>query len=310
MTIPFPIDDRHPDRRTVKFYVAENEWLSKEDTTVYYFCFLKSGFAELVVDNNWYFCASPSVLCLNENQTLQKMAEYDLKACTVMFLPEFINRNMTLERIHSQEYPHLCDDHDFLLLRPFVCSDFASSFINGISPDMAGRIAQNLEDCARQIREKPDWYWSCRARSGFLDCLHMVERLYYRENPDSAYTPPDCSVPAQMPELKEALELIWTAYAEAGLTANAVISRLHTNKETLNRQFKAVLNTSVYQYILDYRLSVATKKLRFTSLTMDEIACSSGFGSAANFSTLFKKQRGMSPSEFRHMVVDRRKKEL
>lgn len=138
----------------------------------------------------------------------------------------------------------------------------------------------------------------------------MTERLYYRESQDVGQMAYDCHIPEGMQELKEAIELIWSTYADKDLTANSIVSTLHTNKETLNKQFKSVLDKSVYQYILEYRLSIASKKLRFTSLTVDEIAYTSGFGSAANFSTIFKKKQGMSPSDFRTMVVEKRRQEF
>lgn len=138
----------------------------------------------------------------------------------------------------------------------------------------------------------------------------MTERLYYRESQDVGQMAYDCHIPEGMQELKEAIELIWSTYADKDLTANSIVSTLHTNKETLNKQFKSALDKSVYQYILEYRLSVASKKLRFTSLTVDEIAYTSGFGSASNFSTIFKKKQGMSPSDFRTMVVEKRRQEF
>lgn len=310
MPIPFPVDTRRPDKRTVSLFIDDSHLLSKTEQNAYYFYFLQDGFAEVRLDGGHYFCSAPALLCLNEKQVLQVELDHALKARTVIFLPEFINRNMTLETIYSREYPHLCDNHDLLMLRPFIHSGFSSSFINGLSPDMARLIAQKLTECKRQITEQPDWYWSCRARSCFLECLHMTERLYYRESQDVGQMAYDCHIPEGMQELKEAIELIWSTYADKDLTANSIVSTLHTNKETLNKQFKSALDKSVYQYILEYRLSVASKKLRFTSLTVDEIAYTSGFGSASNFSTIFKKKQGMSPSDFRTMVVEKRRQEF
>ena len=307
MPIPFPVDTRRPDRRTVSLFIDDCRLLPKSDQHAYFFYFFEDGFAEVQLDGTHYFCSAPALLCLNEKQVLQVERDHPLKSKTVIFLPEFINRNMTLETIYSKEYAHLCDDHDLLMLRPFIHSDFPSSFINGLSPDMTRLLAQELTECKRQITEQPDWYWSCRARSCFLECLHMAERLYYRENQDVGQMAYDCHIPEDMQELKGAIELIWGNYADKELTANAIVSTLHTNKETLNKQFKSVLDTSIYQYILEYRLAVAAKKLRFTSLTVDEIAHTSGFGSAANFSTIFKKKQGLSPSDFRTMVVEKRK---
>lgn len=272
-----------------------------------FFCFIERGFLQIELDGRRYVCPSPSFLCLNERQTLKTITSYNAFCRCVWFLPQFININMTLTHIRSTDYEGMCTMYDFLLLRPFMLEDFKHSFICGLTPDMAVRTHQLLELCGEQCSDQPDWYWSCRARSGFLDCLHLVERLYYQEKPDKGYTSFDCYIPEGMEDLANAIQIIWSSYADPQLTADAIVKMVHSNKAALNASFKEITGYTIYQYLLEYRLYAAIRKLRFTGLTIEEIACTTGFSSAANFSSIFKQKQGISPSEFRAQVVKKRK---
>ncbi|HBT63200.1 MAG TPA: hypothetical protein DEB10_00875 [Ruminococcaceae bacterium] len=51
-------------------------------------------------------------------------------------------------------------------------------------------------------------------------------------------------------------------------------------------------------------------KIRFTELTVEEIAFSCGFSSVANFSAIYKQKKGISSNEFRKSVVDKRRHDI
>lgn len=67
----------------------------------------------------------------------------------------------------------------------------------------------------------------------------------------------------------------------------------------LYRKVKALLGYSVGDYIKMARLKKACQLLKETDLSMAEIAYQCGFSSSAYFSTAFKAQYQMSPSEFK-----------
>lgn len=59
---------------------------------------------------------------------------------------------------------------------------------------------------------------------------------------------------------------------------------------------------SALQYVHDYRLKVAKKKLAATNETVAAIAKQVGFEDGAYFSRVFKKLEGMTPSEYRRFI--------
>jgi len=63
--------------------------------------------------------------------------------------------------------------------------------------------------------------------------------------------------------------------------------------------FKGVTGLSVAEYIRKRRLSIASKLLLNTDLTVFEIAFDVGFNSIENFSRAFKKEHGITASDYR-----------
>ncbi len=64
-------------------------------------------------------------------------------------------------------------------------------------------------------------------------------------------------------------------------------------------RFKAVTGRSPMQYILDMRLGHARMLLQHTALTVTAIAMECGFSNDAQFCSLFKRECGCTPGQFR-----------
>lgn len=67
----------------------------------------------------------------------------------------------------------------------------------------------------------------------------------------------------------------------------------------LSRQFKSKVGVSITQFITERRLQAAQRLLMTSDLDITEIADQLGFKSANYFYTVFKKNQGISPREFR-----------
>ena len=68
------------------------------------------------------------------------------------------------------------------------------------------------------------------------------------------------------------------------------------------RNFKQIVNYSPMQYILTIRMNNAASLLESTDYSMAEISTIIGYDNPLYFSRLFKKQKGVSPSEYRKLV--------
>ena len=98
--------------------------------------------------------------------------------------------------------------------------------------------------------------------------------------------------------VEEALNIIEGAYCDA-ITVQDIADHLCLNRSYLHRQFKAVMGTSIQNYLLDRRIRQACILLNTTDLPIQVVARSVSYQDALHFSRLFRQRKGMSPSEYR-----------
>lgn len=78
------------------------------------------------------------------------------------------------------------------------------------------------------------------------------------------------------------------------LSNEAALSDFH-----FHRIFKALKGEAIGGYITRLRLEATARLLRYTALTIEEIAFNIGYETLASLSKAFKKQYGISPTEYR-----------
>ena len=71
------------------------------------------------------------------------------------------------------------------------------------------------------------------------------------------------------------------------------------------RNFKQIAKVTPMQYILNIRISNAVTLLETTDYNVAEISAIVGYDNPLYFSRIFKKQRGVSPSDYRKMLEKR-----
>ncbi len=65
------------------------------------------------------------------------------------------------------------------------------------------------------------------------------------------------------------------------------------------RLFRAAYRKTPHQYLIDQRIAKAKDLLRSSDLPISEICCAVGFESLGSFSSLFRRETGLSPSAYR-----------
>lgn len=85
----------------------------------------------------------------------------------------------------------------------------------------------------------------------------------------------------------------------APVTLEQLAKELDLSVSSLSHQFKRITGTSVMGYLTSCRIAAAKKYLAGSHMPIGEIVETCGFSDASNFSRLFKKQTGCSPSAFR-----------
>jgi len=76
------------------------------------------------------------------------------------------------------------------------------------------------------------------------------------------------------------------------------------------RCFQTSIRQSPMEYLMDYRLQVATKLLETTKLSVTEIAMRTGWGSSSYFAKMFHRFRGKTPNAHRKEYLSLQKQAL
>jgi two-component system response regulator YesN len=101
----------------------------------------------------------------------------------------------------------------------------------------------------------------------------------------------------------EAEELIKERYAESDLSLTGVCSALSVSKSYLSPVFKAHTGMTFVEYLTHVRMERARELLTTGDFKTYEVAARVGFRDAHYFSLTFRKQTGLSPTEFREHAM-------
>lgn len=83
------------------------------------------------------------------------------------------------------------------------------------------------------------------------------------------------------------------------LSVSQLAFMAHMSETSLNRAFHREFQTTVMKYILKLRLEKAKVLLRRTDTPITQVAQRCGLGSSAYFAQMFKKELGVSPTDYR-----------
>jgi AraC family transcriptional regulator, transcriptional activator of pobA len=160
-------------------------------------------------------------------------------------------------------------------------------------PDGDADRFEALLDLLGEEIERPAGPESAELRSHLLSAaLLWAQRWREAELEGGGATGADVQLHRQF---REALERDFTKSHEAGHYA----AELGVTTGTLSRTLTKLTGRTTKQLILDRVLLEAARLLRFSDLSIKEIAARLGFSDQFAFSKAFKRQRGEAPLDFR-----------
>lgn len=130
-----------------------------------------------------------------------------------------------------------------------------------------------------------------RIYKAFEDALADQFRPCKRCRPDQLQMPDQ--------ELTERAKQVMEERLSEVLTLHSLAEELHVSPYHLHHLFKRVTGTTPADYLLDIRLAKAKQRLAMTDQSVTEIAGGVGYANMGYFSTVFVKNVGVSPTEYR-----------
>ncbi len=289
-TIPFDADIRFSvlDQQLVPFYDMDRKFhwhecleisMVKKGSGRYYIedrvCSVTAG--DIVVINN----IEPHYLEVDENGMHQMVFVFD---------PQLLHRTA----VHDPAVLGAVQGGDGDALKIYF--DRGSDFDNRITASHAlyPEIVANLDSIHREFRERKDgWTGVIQAR------LMLISLLLYR-NLRSCRMPSFApgSKKLQLAKIQEVMNYISIHYAEeCSLKQAAALA--HMTPSWFSAFFKRVSGCGFVECLNRVRIEAACTQLAETDAKIITIAIDSGFPSTAHFNRIFRRLKGMTPSEYR-----------
>ncbi len=266
--------------------------------------FVSAGKITISINNKENIYHAPTIICLSNRDKVSDVEMYkNTKLSIVYFDTVFLAKSLQMERLFQKDFADLSETHCFLQLIPFVEKDSDKKFFV-LDNILCKHFRKTIEKMKSQLIVQPDFYWSCRTRSYLLELLMAIEKLLY-----------DYVTPVQQKvrnisdgkaEFKKLVEYV-TSHLDQNITLDELYKKFYINGQTIERLFSKFFKMTYKQYVKEQRFALAKHNLRFTDLTIKEIADKVGYSSTQSFSKFFKEMSGTSPVAFRNQQVNARK---
>lgn len=259
-------------------------------------CLITGGYAVALVNGERCYMGANTLLCIQSSDTLQLLAQSQLKAKSICFAPQFLNVKLDEGCIQSPDYELYRRDKGYPRLNMFLERNLYYNGVLPLLPQASAFVNDSMERIVRQISEQPDARWSCRARAILFRLLDMIEFEC------------DQLCNANIPQNKFVCEVMEYIHLHIGdvLSVQMLCKIFHTNHTTLNRYFQRAAGMSTSGYIFAHRLKVAKHTLAFTALSVEEISKLCGFQEQTYFAKVFKKHCGVTPLKYRRDMQAKR----
>lgn len=106
---------------------------------------------------------------------------------------------------------------------------------------------------------------------------------------------------ANLKYLQTITDIIYAEIQNPELKSSFIADKMAVSVSQLNRKIKGITGHSTISYILQVKLGKAKKMLQNSSISVAEVADTCGFYDANYFSRVFKKEFGISPSQYQKM---------
>lgn len=265
--------------------------------------FIKEGILSANVQHKKLIMSAPCMLCLNEKESFELIETQNVSATSIYFHPKFISSNLSLNNIYNDASEDFADLHDRFLLLPFIKRESRYNGILILNPSFVLKMNQLFINTGNELIEQPDWYWSCRSRSYFMEVLILLEKIYSEMKSSRSSMPESIIISKGYDDIEKVLMFLHVNY-NSKIKISTLATLTNTNRTTLSKRFKEATGQTIIQYTNNYRIQIAKSLLHNTALSIEEISQRTGINETAYFTQLFKRENGHSPKEYRKKVWD------
>lgn len=158
-----------------------------------------------------------------------------------------------------------------------------------------GKDKSSLEDMKKQGM---DDYWDLSSPPERVSYLYTrcQELMAYARNRKSEY---------EQPIVAHCIQVIQECFSDPGFNISQLADRANLSLPYLSTVFKQAMGQTISSYLSRQRLLCAQELLQDISIPIKDVCARSGYEDPHYFARSFKKQTGMTPSEYRNLYSSR-----
>lgn len=285
---------------TVTFPLALYKWHGGSDWKVPLhwhdeteFIYLKKGAFTAWLNTKELHVEAPAIMCIHAGELHSLTLSADSVESAIVF------------HLNILSFEHY-DSIQAKLIRPLMDGRLRMPFlINHAEP-----VFPDIKNCYESMEQKMEEMNSCGAENEIIKTttylqiksllFHMLSILYKNE-----YLLSKKSIPAQnehqIENLKKVLSYIKENYSSP-IRIEELASLINLNAQYFCRYFKENIGKTATEYINEIRIEKAAEALIETNKKIITIAQDTGFDNIGYFIRRFKKEKGVTPSEYQKNI--------
>lgn len=105
--------------------------------------------------------------------------------------------------------------------------------------------------------------------------------------------------PQSHPFIVQRIKAYIEEHATGSLRLEELAEHVRLSVSRVSHLFKEHTGKTIIDYALEIRLSAAEERMKYSSMTLEQVAETCGFGSYSYFFRIFRRKHGMSPAAYR-----------
>ena len=256
---------------------------------------IEKGNTTVNINENKYFLHGPTLVCLNDKESIEFCQSYSLQGETISFNPSFINSNFTTQNIESKKKLRLVShDMDLFWLNAFMNRTESYVGIIELGTESLRRVKEYLDNINKEITIRDNIYWPCRTRGYFMEFLFFIEHQKSKSLQGNVLIL-NKSIEKDIEDIIIHINMNYHLH----LTLTELCKNFTINRTTLSKKFLKITGYTVGAYINMVRVNMACNMLKETHLPILEIMYNTGFNTTTNFNKTFKNHTGLTPRDYR-----------
>ncbi len=243
--------------------------------------YIKKGHGYVTVDFNQYKVSGSTIILILPGQlhSIDQFDELSMEYENIIFHPSML-------------LPRTEDSSSADFLRPFFNGKIpVPSIFTSISPNYDA-ISSCIDACDEICKTKPTGY-ELFIKGKLYEFFYILNNRCLEEKSPKTLKSLD--------KIKTVTKYVETHYMDKITIAEAA-SLVEFSESHFMRYFKETMGTSFIDYLKEYRLTMAARLLLASDASILSIAEEVGFDNLSYFNRAFKKEYGVTPSQYRKQV--------